>query len=439
MRKKQYSAYASKIVPISPGKAFLGFAADFFLSFGLMMIAIFFIAPHLQNAMGYDKAIDKLGELATDSHLYHVNVTSAKVEPSLYLYGVDYPKKITSEGKIAEAYGEGDKDYVGHYPFELYQDIIYSYYMDFSYAGRGSIISIDGKVVEEAKSFSKSEMGRYIGENYFRITDDESSLYSFKTDEGGNPLYEEKPILNEDNPTVQALRGEKPLPSVATLDDFFLSDKTGVYVKAKDGFLTAEPLYKQYFGEAENLIFLAKIPTRLVPPFLFLLLIPLILRDGKSVGRLLTFSAVIDKRGYCASKGRILIHQGILFLPWLLALLPYDVLALFSVGLLYLGDFLVFNLSFSKRSFHEIAAGTLTVNDVDSSYFASKKDMDDYLHANPDAYEEEEEVEEPRVAPKQDAFQKKADVPTHKTSPQPKEKASEEARWRDEDDFLDGK
>ena len=433
MRKKE-QRYASVIVPISPLKAFLGFAADFFLSFGLMMISIFFIAPLLQSAWGYDEALSNLGQAAKDSHLYSVNVTSSAVEPHLYLYGSDYSKKINSEGKIAEAYDEVDEPFIGHYPFELYEGIVFDYYMDFSYEGRGSFVSLEGKILPEMKEKSKEEVGRYIGETFFKI--EEGSIYTFQKDEGGNPRYDLRPVLNEENATVQGLRGDKPLSSATAINDFFLSNSSGAYVNAIKAFLTVEPLYQQYYAEAEHIIFLAKIPTRLVPPLIFLFIIPMILRDGKSLGRLLTFSAVIDKRGYSAHKGRIAIHQGVLYLPWLLALLPFDVLALFTVVILYLGDFLVYNLSKNKRSLHEMIAGTLTVNDVDSSYFSSKKDLEDYLKDHPNAMDEETILEE-------SVYEEVVSKPIEKPEPVPeaKEKAPDEASKAelDEDDYLDGK
>ena len=432
MRKKK-QRYASVIVPISPLKAFLGFAVDFFLSFGLMMVSIFFIAPLLQSAWGYDEALSNLGQVAKDSHLYSVKITSSSVESSPYLYGSDYTKKIGSDGKIVEAYDSVDEPFVGFYPFELYEQIVFDYYMDFSYEGRGTFISLDGKAMPEMKSATKAEVGRYIGEKFFKIK--EGSLFAFDKDEGGNPLYEAKPVLNEENETVKGLRGDKPLSSATAINEFFISNSGGIYIDALKSFLNGQPLYQQYYAEAEHIIFLAKIPTRLVPPLIFLFLIPLILRDGKSLGRLLTFSAVIDKRGYSAHKGRIALHQGVLYLPWLLALLPFDVLALFSVVILYLVDFLIYNLSKEKRSVHEMIAGTLTVNDTESSYFASKKDLEEFLHDHPNAMDEEPEP----VVISEEEEAKSTHAPIE-TLPEEKEKAPQEARPElSEDDFLDGK
>ena len=445
MREKK-KAYASEIVQVGAWKAFVGFAVDFFLSFALLMVGTFFISPFLQDALGANTSKQNMQTLLEDSRLFSVKSDSSSLTWGYYLYGSGYENQLDKDGKIEKAYGGVDEAYVGHYPYELYTDIIFSYYYSFSFNEGNLFVGLDRNINSDIASFSVEDRGKYIGENIFGIKNDKESYFAFDVDEGNNPKYTAKPVLNMQNETVLTLFNEQTASvASAKLTSFFVHGGPlydGVYELTCSNLQTYQPRFKDLKAEANNIIFVSNIPIRLIPPMIFFLLIPLILRDGKTLGRLLANTAVIDVNGYSAKKDRILLHQLILYLPWLLSLLPYDVLAIITVVVVYFTMFLVINLTSSKRGIHELIAGTMTVNDLESSYFSSKEEYEEYVKANPSSLEEpikEYEEVEPKV---EDASsinkEEEAEVvenPAETSSNVKNNELSEE----EEDDFVDKK
>ncbi|MCR5079468.1 MAG: hypothetical protein K6B65_06115 [Bacilli bacterium] len=442
--------YASEIVQVSPWKAFTGFAVDFFLSFTVMMVLTFFVSPYLQEAMGAGESQRNMEKLLTDSSLFQVTSTSSSLEWNYYFYGSGYAKQLDSNGKIKDTYNGKDNDYVGHYPFELYTEIVFSYYSSFCFEEGNEFVNLDGSFNKDLGGLSEQERGKWIGENIFKINGDSSSYFAFDVDNENNPKYDAKPVLNLQNPVVSTLFDEKTAAVAASkLNAFFVSGSPkydGVYELSCSNLETYQPRFVELKKQANRIVFLSKIPIRLVPPVIFFLIVPLLVRDGKSVGRLLANTAVIDYGGYSAKKWRILLHQGILYLPWLLSILPYDILAVISVALVYTAEFLVSNVSPSKRGVHEMMAGTMTVNDAESSYFSSKEEYESYVRENPESVAEEEETE-PVVEEEPVVLDSKI-LETEEGQPQ-KEETSDlksgneenemESTDYDEDDFVDKK
>ena len=83
-------------------------------------------------------------------------------------------------------------------------------------------------------------------------------------------------------------------------------------------------------------------------------------------------------------------------------------------------EFLLINVIPSKRGLHEILTGTLTVNDAESSYFASKKEYDEY--ASKEAIEAKEEE-----APEQEVVQEVAEEAAPSIDPVVIEEKKEES------------
>ncbi len=449
MRNKG-KTYASEIVQASPWKAFTGFAVDFFLSFSLMMVLTFFVSPYLQEAMGAGESQKNMKSLLEDSSLFQVTSTSSSLEWNYYFYGSGYAKQLASNGKIKDTYGGQDEAYVGRYPYELYLDIVFNYYSSFCFLDGNEFINLDGSVNSSLSSLDENGRGKWIGENIFAITGDSSSYFAFDVDEENNPKYTSKPVLNLQNPVVSTLIDEKTaLVASSKLNAFFVHGSPkydGVYELTCSNLETYQPRFVELNKEANQIVFLSKIPIRLVPPVIFFLIVPLLVRDGKSVGRLLANTAVIDYGGYSAKKWKILLHQGILYLPWLLSILPLDILAVISVALVYTAEFLVSNVSPSKRGVHEMMAGTMTVNDAESSYFSSKEEYESYVKENPESVAEEEKTE-PVVEEEPVVLDSKI-LETEEEQPQKEEtsdlkSADEENEMEstdyDEDDFVDKK
>ncbi|MBQ4255608.1 MAG: hypothetical protein II721_06460, partial [Bacilli bacterium] len=128
--------------------------------------------------------------------------------------------------------------------------------------------------------------------------------------------------------------------------------------------------------------------------------------------------------------------------PWLLSLLPYDVLAIITVVVVYFTMFLVINLTSSKRGIHELIAGTMTVNDLESSYFSSKEEYEEYVKTNPNSLEEpikEYEEVEPEVEDASSVNKEEEAEIVENPAETSSNVKSNELSEEEEDDFVDKK
>ena len=348
-------------------KAMFAYIIDFLICFGIMLICNIALAPRIADSFGLQKEIDTIASFTERSGIAHINRDNGGFQADVYYYGSD-ASNLDEEGKINKAYDEADQIYVGLYPYQAYADIVFSLYNNFYYENNDTLIlTLDGKEKAKTEFADKTAYLRFVGEEVFQIKGDESSLYSFAVDESSNIDYSKKPVLNANNETVKNLEiADKKKEAVDALNTFWVGTSinnvgAGIYGKAFIAFFSAQTAYQQPLQRANRCIYLSRLIFRLVPPVIFLFIIPLLIPEGRSIGRLAAKTKVVSKDGTKAPKWRILIHQAVLLAFFASAFIASDYLFYAVLLLLPFIDGGVMMASKDSRSIHEKLAGTTTI------------------------------------------------------------------------------
>ena len=229
---------------------------------------------------------------------------------------------------------------------------------------------------------SKREDAAYVGqwtyENFFK-----GDYYVAATDGEGNPIYTATPVLNEK--TAAALASDK-LQTARILRGFFNSYQTekGAYIEAAKN-LIAQPKIPVYDNLISQKQWLATIPSIVIAPILLYFVLPLVLPNGRSLGKIIVSGAVLNEQGFTARRSQIALRQAIPLALWMLLLIPMiyvGVMAfLFAIALLYI--FVV--MSPLKQGLGDRLAKTIVVNAKTSIWFRSEADLEAYIESHPNS------------------------------------------------------
>ena len=158
---------------------------------------------------------------------------------------------------------------------------------------------------------------------------------------------------------------------------------------------TKDFYYSNYFQAVEKKIEAIQYFIFL-PPFalsfaIFYILIPLLFKDGETLGKKTMQIAVISFDGYSAKKRQILFREILLFIVIFILGIAVGI-GLTSFAIMALGVLVLFILTLipkNKRSIFDFAAYTIVVDSVHSTWFKSKEDEERHkqeLDANMSKY-----------------------------------------------------
>lgn len=373
-----------KILNNAPlAKAMLGYFIDFLISFGLMLILNMALAPKIADSFGLQGEIDKLESFVNQAHFARVSRVNGSFKADIYYYGIDN-EAIDDEGRINKSLGKDDEAYVGLYPFQAYSDIVYGLYTNFYYENEQALIlTLNGEAKALTEFADKNAYLKFVGEEIFQIKNDDTSLYSFALKEDSSIDYSKKPILNQNNETVKGLENadaSKKNASINALNAFWVGESmayanSGVYGKVFAAFFNHQPVYQSVLSKANNYIYYSHLIFRFSCPIIFIFLIPLIVPEGRSIGRLIAKTKVVTKEGEKAPKWRIAIHQGVILLFWLSGFIPNNYLFYSILGLLPFVEVMVLMGSKDNRTIHEKLAGTTTI-EIEQPLGKAKKERE---------------------------------------------------------------
>ena len=181
-----------------------------------------------------------------------------------------------------------------------------------------------------------------------------------------------------------------------TLHYYYNPDEPNAYFVAA-GDLYRRPYYLNLVTEYENRS--TVYPLMLAIPnatMVFYLVLPLIFRDGQTLGKKIMKIAVIRQDGYASTRPQIVLRQ----LPTILAVsiwfifLPWNYAAMIALGLLILS----YGLSIftpHHRAVHDYIGFTRVVDDVNSIYFKKGDPEGDIPEEKPQTEESIPETEVP--------------------------------------------
>ncbi len=350
-------------------KVMIGYFVDFLFSFAVMTICSMTAAPKIADSFGLQNEVDKLEAFVDNAHFARVSRENGSFKADLYYYSLDN-EAIDAEGKISKSLGKDDEAYIGLYPFQAYSDLVYSLYSNFYYENDEAVIlTIEGQKKQKSEFADKNEYLKFVGEEVFQITEAKTSIYSFAVKDDSSPDYSKKPVLNQNNETVKNLESEdaaKKKEALAAINSFWVGESmsaagNGIYGKVFSSFFYNQPVYQEVLAKANNYIYMSNLIFRFASPFIFFFLIPLLIPEGRSIGRLLAKTKVLSKDGEKAPKWRVAIHQGVILAFWLSGFIPNTYLFYSLLGLLSFADGMVMMGSKENRTVHEKLAGTTTV------------------------------------------------------------------------------
>jgi uncharacterized RDD family membrane protein YckC len=351
------------------------------------------VMPMLGGTAIYDEVMD----IYDASGLYRV---SRDEEGSPTGYGI-YAYAATAADSAAPTESEDGYAQTGN-GYELYYDIVYDFYTDFLVSDdRISPVEVDGESVPASEYYGKSYFNRKVlllpdPASITDVTDEKElagdNLY-FKydlTDDGTAADPEKKPVLREEYATKVAEGDSTALSNL--LAYFYSTDSdsnssSGLYVTALGVLNGTEYLTSRsaaYSGAGWATMAICYMPGLV----LFAFLIPLCLKNGQSLGKLMTRCAVLTDEGYSVG-------------PYQRIMRPF-VVTVFSAAPIYYSStmlcliigfailvvdfiFMMTDKSGESRALHDRIAKTMVVDAKESLWFASPEAEEQYMLENPDA------------------------------------------------------
>ena len=233
--------------------------------------------------------------------------------------------------------------------YQVLEEKVFSYYTEFMVKDN----RVDIKLSDQTEAIKKRNREIYqLGDKensnpYYRLQRD-------SLNQERNDLY---PILKEE---VKKKIDQGDTDRIHQLYVYYLSEnrKGGIYDRA------CLSLYQQTYRterrkRIDEAAYYSRLPYGIVFPFLFFLLLPLLSKEEKTIGkRMLHLSVLDEKSGEKAKKRRVFLHYAPSLLCWLRILaLPYWYRKIVGLVLLLI-DCLFRMISKKKQSLHDLLSST---------------------------------------------------------------------------------
>lgn len=284
---------------------------------------------------------------------------------------------------VYDAYDPNTKQY----GYELYLNKTWNYFTTFLLSHDDYEINppnfgkTQGKsyVAFEGDRHDAAKLGQWAYENFLQ-----SSYFVPAKDELGNDDYTKMPVLSEE---AKAVGDDGLLVKAKDMRDFFFSytkNETGAYIEAATH-LVKQSRIAEYNNSITMKQYFAYFPFVLGVPIILEFLLPLLLPNGRTLGKLCVRGGVLNEDGFTATKGQIALRNIIPTAVWFFLCIPMiyvGVMAfLFSSAILYM--FIV--MSKNQQGLADRIAGTIVINARTSIWFRSRADMEDYIAGHPNS------------------------------------------------------
>ena len=281
-----------------------------------------------------------------------------------------------------------DYDETEGYGYQRYLNATWSYWMlylpsheayEYAPAGYGKTQGAELIPFDNIDRHNHAQVGKWVFDNFYK-----SKYFEPSKDGLGNEDYTRQPSLTAEYKVTDE---SGKLVYARELRNFFYSysnAETGAYAEAALN-LVKQPKIAQYNEAIKNKQWMGFIPSIVVGPLVMLYLIPLLLPNGKTLGKLIAKGAVLNEEGFTAHRSQVALRQIIPTAVWFILLIPFTYVAVlaffFAVAILYM--FVVMNKK--GQGLHDRMAGTIVINSRTSIWFASEEDMDAYILGHPNS------------------------------------------------------
>ena len=268
--------------------------------------------------------------------------------------------------------------------WQYYQEALIHYYTVFIPGDSGAEFYETDEVTKNADGkYSTDSINLFILKNIYLLNEDGSQASEgidpyFVLDESTSDPYDVK-LVDEYADTTESTK-------LAKLKTFFADseNRTGAYYEAVTHF-SAQPHFTELQSSIGLKRYIAFLPSFILSPLIFFFIIPLLTKDGRTLGKIAVKTAVIGSNGYKANKINIVLHYAILTVIWEFLLIPSTMIGIMGMALILLIDYLSLILSKSHTSIHDKIARTLVINAKESSWFKNEGEEEQYIKDNPDS------------------------------------------------------
>lgn len=319
---------------VSYGKSIMGYIVDCAFVLVFTLICFFSFASPIYVAMGGQQAFTQGSSFLIDSGL-------------VYEGDSGFMTYATVEADSKDDSGEHT------YGYKTLEDKVWNYYTGF-------IASDDRTSFDDVEEKTFANMAAWTLKNVYGLSEEKNDN-SFYVPQviGGVYNYASKPVLKDE------IKAKVALSDATTLEDllafYSASDGTGAYIDAYSH-LMSQPYFTDVQNKLDEIQYVAYAPFGGFAVLVFFLLIPLLNKDGKTLGKMIIGTAVIDKRRKHPKKWQILVHYGVIVCWWAFLLLVHSYIwAIFAIFLSIM-DYLVRIINKNGQSLHDIMAQTVVID-----------------------------------------------------------------------------
>jgi uncharacterized RDD family membrane protein YckC len=206
------------------------------------------------------------------------------------------------------------------------------------------------------------------------LTADENGLYGNQyyqpgKDESDNLSLNVRPILL---PSVEAdlANDEKKEATAKALYKLYYEDTSVECLYYKAALLVVESeTYQTFYGDAKTVFTLAEVPTLLIPPLVFFVIIPLCKKDGETLGKRILHLCLLSKDESAVKRWQVAVHGLIFVIIPAAFLLPLDVGMIFMAVFLFVAiDMMTLMVNKNGQALEDRLAGTIVIDKSISSW-----------------------------------------------------------------------
>ncbi len=254
--------------------------------------------------------------------------------------------------------------------YQVFEEKVIYYYTDFCLNNEdASFVALSAKPTKEA-AFT------WLNENLYNLSSTLTNNDYYEPDKtSGVNDFTKAPVLKASIQEKVASRDEKTLNS---LYEYYFSatNKSGLYVTAFNDVYN-QPYLVTRKEITNNITYLSRLPGVIISPLIFFIILPLCLKNGKTLGKLFLGLSVIDKRGYKAKKWQILVHYLFIYVYWMFLLVNSLWLGIILAAFMMILDYIIRIISQRRLSIHDYMAYTMVVDKSQPFYESAKAQEDD--------------------------------------------------------------
>ena len=355
LEEKKNRKIPSNIKPEKLSRSFLAYLLDLLFMSAFIFICYYSLGrPVILPAVGYESALVEFDSFMERSGLVQVDHNAHT--PAYYRFEDE----------------EGGKK-----AYEKYIDVIWNYFTvelmkpDTPYVMNPERLSKvgDKDYVPFEGEKSVEALGKYVYANFFD-TESVNALWAVPLTNGVKD-YAKAPVAV--NPNAYRALKEVMYDSGVT---------KGIYINVVTH-LVFQPSYNDYTNKVNFLAWTAIMPFFGIAPVVFMYVMPLLLRSGRTLGKLIAGTAVISASGYSAPWYQVLAHYSFPSLYWMMLMLPYQGIT-FPIFLgLHVIDWIFLVLSKNHQSGHDKLSYTIVIDGKRSVWFVSKEAEEEYILTHP--------------------------------------------------------